>query len=342
MNILLTSAGRRSYLVKYFIDALDGEGLVHAGNSSYSAALQVAHKAVITPLIYDSTYIDFLIEYCKANDIAAILSFFDVDLPILAKSKDRLRKEGISVVVSDYEIIRICNDKWETYNFLRTGGFDTPATFLSIDSVERALSEKSVGFPLMIKPRWGMGSIGLFEAETWKELEVLYEKCKKAILGSYLSYESREDPDRSVLIQEKVTGEEYCMEVINDLDSRYINTFVKRKKDMRGGEDQNAVTEKNPLLERTGMMISNLLKHVASLDVDCFVHDCVPVVIELNARFGGHYPFSHLAGANLPLAIINWLKGKPVERALLEIDYGVEGYKDINPIVLSRHSLQSV
>lgn len=106
---------------------------------------------------------------------------------------------------------------------------------------------------------------------------------------------------------------------------------------MRGGEDQNAVTEKNSLLESIGMKISHILKHIANLDVDCFICDGVAYIIEMNARFGGHYPFSHLAGANLPLAIIKWIRGESVEKELLEIKYGVEGVKDINPIILKQH-----
>jgi len=56
---LITSAGRRSYLVQYFKEALAGNGLVHAGNSVYSTSLMAADEAVITPMIHDSGYIDF-------------------------------------------------------------------------------------------------------------------------------------------------------------------------------------------------------------------------------------------------------------------------------------------
>jgi carbamoyl-phosphate synthase large subunit len=151
-------------------------------------------------LIYGSNYIDLLVEYCKHNNINAILSFFDVDLPILGKAKDRFKKEDISVVISDYDVIKICNDKWETYNFLRKNLLDTPKTFLGLDDAKVSLDKKDIGFPLMIKPRWGMGTIGLYEVDNWKELEVFYVKSKKDVFKSYLSYASGEDPEHCILI----------------------------------------------------------------------------------------------------------------------------------------------
>ena len=81
MNILLTSAGRRGYLVEYFKKALEGIGEVHVGNSTpVSPSFYYADHAVVTPLIYDEAYIPFLLDYCKKNHIDAVLSLFDVDL----------------------------------------------------------------------------------------------------------------------------------------------------------------------------------------------------------------------------------------------------------------------
>ena len=87
MNVLLTSVGRRSYLVKYFKDALNSTGQVHVSNSTeFTPAFAVADKSVVTPLIYDEEYIPFLISYCKKNEIRVLISLFDVDLPILSKN----------------------------------------------------------------------------------------------------------------------------------------------------------------------------------------------------------------------------------------------------------------
>ena len=65
MNILLTSVGRRTYLIEYFKEAMQGIGSVYASNSEYTYSLSHADEYVITPIIYDETYISFLIDYCK-------------------------------------------------------------------------------------------------------------------------------------------------------------------------------------------------------------------------------------------------------------------------------------
>ncbi len=44
MNILLTSAGRRTYMVNYFKDVLNGKGKVFASNSIYTYTLHHCMK----------------------------------------------------------------------------------------------------------------------------------------------------------------------------------------------------------------------------------------------------------------------------------------------------------
>ena len=176
MNILLTSAGRRGYLVEFFKKALGGNGLVHACNSSpVSPAFYYADRHVVTPLIYDDDYIPFLKRYCKENDIKLIVSLFDVDLMVLAKHREEFAAQGVTVVVSAPEVIDICNDKWNTYVFCRDNGFNVPATYRSLEDVKKALADGTINYPVMIKPRWGMGSIAVFEADNEQELDVFAE-----------------------------------------------------------------------------------------------------------------------------------------------------------------------
>ena len=315
MNILLTSAGRRSYIVKYFKEALNDDGLVHASNSAWSPALQVADKTTITPIIYDSSYINFLLAYSKKNNITTIISLFDIDLPILSKNKKLFTKNGIKVIVADYKTTQICNDKWKTFEFLKSTGIRTPDSCLSINEAHQKLINGNWIFPLIIKPRWGMGSIGIYQTDNDFELKVLYKKTRDQIFNSYLKYESSFDANKSVIIQQKLEGSEYGLDVFNDLKGKFLTCIPKRKIAMRAGETESAEVINNSELFKIGKKLSQSLSFVANLDVDCIKTRKGYYVLDLNCRFGGLYPFSHLAGANFPKAIISMLKNEPVKKA---------------------------
>ena len=81
------------------------------------------------------------------------------------------------------------------------------------------------------------------------------------------------------------------------------------------------------MLRRLGRRLGERLRHAGNLDVDVIVSGERAYVLELNARLGGHYPFAHLAGADLPSAIVAWLQGQSPEPRWLDIDYDVTGYK---------------
>ena len=51
---------------------------------------------------------------------------------------------------------------------------------------------------------------------------------------------SATDPARSVLIQERIAGDEYGFDVVNDLRGRYVTTLVRRKLRMRAGQTDRA------------------------------------------------------------------------------------------------------
>lgn len=332
MNILFTSVGRRSYLIDYFRIALNGKGRLYAtNNKALATGLLAADQWVISPDIYDEKYIPFLLEFCKKHNIKILLSLFDVDLPILASSKSKFSEIGVKVIVSDSEVINICNDKWKTHTFLSKSGFKTPKTYLDIEKAIADISRGLLGFPLIVKPRWGMGSIAVHEARNIEELCFFHSRIKTEIENSYLQYESRQCINESVLIQEKLEGQEYGLDVIDNLDAEYQTTIVKKKLAMRSGETDIAEVIDNSELKQLGEQLASTIKHIGNMDVDIFVTGEGDIyILELNARFGGGYPFSHMAGVDLPLAIINWCSGLHVEEDVLKETYGVKSAKNIS------------
>lgn len=334
MNILLTSIGRRTYMVDYFRQALRGEGLVFASNSIPTYSLEQADGYAITPGIHDERYIDFLLAYCIDNQIKVIISLFDMDLPVLSENKSIFEKHGIAVIVSDEEAIKICNDKWLTYELLNSLGIQSPKTYLSIAGLRKDLNKDITHFPLLVKPRWGMGSFSVYQVNNITELKGIYNKVRLDIADSYLKHESKQDIENCVLIQEKIIGKEYGVDILNDLKGNYVTTIAKRKLAMRAGETDVAEIVDNTIFLDVAQKISNSLKHVGNLDVDCFVtEDDDILVLEMNCRFGGQYPFSHLAGANFPAQIISWIKGGKTDDIFLNATVGIRACKDLKPVI---------
>lgn len=328
MNILITSVGRRAYMIDYFKSALGNRGLVHAGNSEKTYALNKADAYILTPNIYDEDYIDVLLDYCKLHDINIIISLFDIDLPILARSKSIFNEQGITVLVSDQSIIEVFNDKWKSYQFILESGFKSPKTFLNLKKTKTAITEDKLKFPLIIKPRWGMGSIGIFEASNELELEVFYNKVKNIIQETYLKYESLQAIEESVIIQEKLNGDEWGLDIFNDLEGNYLACVPKQKIAMRAGETDIAITSKDPKLIKFGKKISKVTKHIGNLDLDVFLVEGEYYILEFNCRFGGQYPFSHLAGVNFPKVLIDLVSGSEVNEENLKYSV-VKAFKDL-------------
>lgn len=337
MNILLTSVGRRTYMIEYFKNALGELGKVYASNSIFTYSMTRADGYILTPNIHDSDYVQFLLNYCSSKNISAIISLFDIDLPILAKNKDIFKQSGIEVIVSDFEVTQICNDKWKTYLFLKNQNIDQVATFIRLEDAKCALKDETISYPLILKPRWGMGSIGIYSANNDEELEILYQKLRKEIFDTYLKYESAEDESACVLIQEKISGQEYGLDILNDLHKQFATCIAKKKIAMRSGETDIAqIVENKPFLN-LAKRISTSLLHVGNLDVDCFItKENKLIVLEMNCRFGGQYPFSHNAGVNFPKQILDWIKQKPTNEALLIPKVGMISCKDINIVELTR------
>lgn len=336
MNILLTSAGRRSYLVQYFREALAEAGcggLIHVSNSSPCPAFGRADRTVVTPLIYDKGYISFLLEYCKREAISLLVPLFDLDVPVLAAHREDFADLGVTLVTADEEWARVCNDKWETSSRLEEAGILTPLAWLDEEMALNSVKEGRISWPVMVKPRWGMGSISVYQADNREEMKVFAGKCRQGIEESYLQYESKEDREHCVLFQQKIRGPEYGLDVFNDLEGGYRTTIVKKKTAMRSGETDAAVTVEHDELSEIGKRLGLLLGHRGNLDVDVLEEDGRYYVLEMNARFGGGYPFSHAAGANLPLALVLWTMGRDGGRELLSARYGVRGQKDIQMLV---------
>jgi carbamoyl-phosphate synthase large subunit len=324
MNVLLTCAGRRTSVVAAFQNALGGEGLVLACDTNLEApALQQADRAFLVPPVDRESYIDALLGICARQQVAVVIPTLEPELPLLAEHRARFTAIGTLPLISSSDVITRCHDKLETARFLKSCGLGSPRSFTSLGEVREALARREISFPLVIKPRWGVSSINTQVVGDDEELELAFRLSRKQLPRTILAGVSATDWERALLVQEKLPGDEYGMDVVNDLEGRYVATLARRKLRMRGGQTDRAVSVVDQRLETLGRTLGEKLGHVGLLDCDVFVSGDGACVIDLNPRIGGGYPFSHAAGADFPSALLAWVKGKKADPRWLRVEPGV-------------------
>lgn len=329
MNVLLTCAGRRSYLVSWFREAVAPGGRVVATNShADAAAMAVADRSYVAPVLDSDAYLCFILDVCRREDIGLLVPLFDLELPQLAEATERFAAIGVTVAVSSPEAVASCRDKLAVGEIMaaRTN-LRAPRTTLDPDEAAAWIDRGGRG--VFIKPRYGTGSIATLSTTQPDEVAVLHRKVRRDVAATYLG-------EDDVVIQEALAGQEYGLTVVNDLAGRFRAVLANRKVAMRAGETDVAETVELPVLADAGRQLSAALGHVGALDVDVFVDGDRVTVLDLNARIGGNYPFSHLAGVDLPLAYVRWGEARDVDDEAFAVRPGVVGLKAIEPLISRR------
>lgn len=317
--MLFTCAGRRAYLLRYFrneLEACSPGSKIYATDMQLNApALAFADEKIQVPSVYADNYISNILQICREKHINLLISLNDLELPLLAANRKVFEQERVIVLVSSPEIIDISFDKYRTAQFVESIGLKAPKTFIDYNVARVAVKSGKLSFPLVLKPRWGSGSIGIEYVDDLEEMEVTYDLLEKRVKKSILSNVSGSED--YILIQEKVSGPEYGLDIMNDLSGNFRGVAVKKKLSMRAGETDKAITVNNNELSEIGRCLGENLHHIGNLDCDVIERNGEYYVLELNPRFGGGYPFSYEAGVNFPKAIIKWSLGEDIDDILL-------------------------
>jgi len=336
VNILITCAGQRRDLVEIFRGALAGAGRVVACDMDPAApAFAVADAWRVVPRVDDVSYVERLLDVCEDESVALLFSLNDFEIALLAREADRFRRVGTRLVMADPDMVEACLDKWASFRMLADAGILTPRTFLSVEDATRAVAARQVGFPLVVKSRWGTSSLGGVEVvHDARELELAWElgslRMERLVsggalpgIGPYFARRDHDGPGGGLLIQERVTGVEYGLDVVNDLDGRYRATISRRKLVVRGSEADRTMTLDSAELEEVGRRLGQLVGQPGNLNCDVIESSRGLSVIDLNPRFGTSYPYTQLAGSNVPAALVGWARGVEPDPGWLRCRPGV-------------------
>ncbi len=297
MNLLFCTIGRRGYIVDYFRKNLP-EGSKVIGTSDrdncdqgFAPGFYYCDKHFIVASIHkEEQYINELLTICKDEKVDLLLSFYDFDSYILSKHIDKFKALGVKPIISSYQVNKISFDKLETYKYLIDNGFKTPWT----KSMEDIHHKEIPSYPVIVKPRFGFGSHAINIARNKNEIDF------------FLNYYA----DEEMIVQQMLSGHEHSFDILNDLNGNPITAVVKRKINMRSGETDQGYTLKDEYLMNVGLQLGKKLGHIGPLDVDFFLVEGKPYILELNPRFGGGYPTTHLSGIDFTKLLINMVNNR--------------------------------
>ena len=285
-NILITSAGRRVSLVKFFKKELklkNPEGKVFVSDASplLSAAVQIADDYFETYLLSDSRYIEDLLHKCLKNSITLIIPTIDLELALLAQNRTRFEDHDITLVLSDLGFINSTVNKLESNKVLNRLNLATPLVY----------SKNDHKFPMFIKPLEGSSSLDNYIVKSKSAMRDYFFDNDNLFFSEYL---------------DKNSYDEYTCDLYYDRNGTLKCVVPRKRIEVRAGEVSKGLTKKNTIKDFFEVNMAYLEGVRGCITIQLFMHKTTEklIGIEINARFGGGYPLSYLAGANYPKWII--------------------------------------
>ena len=285
-NILITSAGRRVSLVKFFQKELrliypQAKVFTTDVNPEYAAACAVSDGFFHVPIVTSPHYIEELLALAKEQNVGLIIPTIDTELRVLSENISFFAQQGITILVSDFELVNTFHFKRLSHDFFEKQGIDTAKEF----------DKNNYTLPVYIKPIDGSRSIDNFIVHHHDDFTEKHFSNDRLMFLEYLDHSKHT---------------ELTIDMYYSKDGHLKCAVPRERIEVRDGEVNKGIT-KNP------DFISTIWKKMEYIDglrgcitLQVFVQNDNQAIyaIEINPRFGGGFPLSYLAGANYPKWII--------------------------------------
>lgn len=240
--------------------------------------------------VAEDTWFDAL---CRAVDAARSRVLFvgvDFELQAIAQRGEELRdRTGCCAVVSAPHVIATCKDKYRTAQWLREIGELAPDTFLPGVDLDRV--EAAIGYPMIVKPRFGSRSRGLARVDDRAALERSLGDCAQPVIQRYLPGDDNE----------------YTCGVVV-LDGR-IDTVAVLRRQLKDGNTSSAVADPQPAIAALCRRVGDALTPYGPINIQLRLVDGEPIVFEINPRFSGTTIFRAHLGINEPVRVLRHALG---------------------------------
>lgn len=295
-NILITSAGRRVSLVKFFKTELkkvypDSLVLTTDLNPEYASACRVADGFFKVPRVTDENYIEVLLKLSIENQVKLIIPTIDTELLILSQNIQLFKNQGIEIVISDHETVKIFRDKRLTHDFFEQYKIN----------IAKEFTKDNYELPLYIKPIDGSRSVDNYIVRSKEDLTEYHFANDKLMFLEYLDHKKHI---------------EYTIDLYYDRKSDLKCLIPRKRIEVRDGEVNKAITTEAVFIPEIWKKMERVDGFRGCITLQIFENIDTNKIygIEINPRFGGGYPLSYLAGGNFVKWIIDeYLLDKKIE-----------------------------
>ncbi|HEY0091349.1 MAG TPA: ATP-grasp domain-containing protein [Flavobacterium sp.] len=285
-NILITSAGRRVSLVRFFQTELrkvyqHAKVLASDADPEYSSACMIADDYFKVSRVTSPDYIHELLRLALENDVKLIIPTIDTELRVLSQNLELFRINHIEIVISDFEVVNIFRDKRLTHDFFEKHGLQCAKEF----------TKDNYKLPMYLKPIDGSRSVDNFIIKEESQLTEYHFSNEKLMFLEYLDHTKHT---------------EFTIDLYYDRNSDLKCMIPRKRIEVRDGEVNKAVTRRARFIYELWKKMAFIQGFRGCITLQVFVHNDSGDIygIEINPRFGGGYPLSYLAGGNFPKWII--------------------------------------
>jgi carbamoyl-phosphate synthase large subunit len=299
--------------------------IVGVDSDAFASGLYRTDVGYTVPMANKDGYVEHIIEVVKEEDADVLIPGSDPEVLRIAESRREIESEGdVEVLVSPEDTVRVGLDKWETFRYLDENGFETPYTVLP-EEADEIVDRR--GFPIVVKPRTGSASRGLYIATDGEDLEYALTHSDDVIIQEYIVPKNWDSNlDKSDLRRQI---DEYSTEVIVSKDGEVVNSLSNWRKMDKGVPSVAKIRPYDEVREACEE-IADSLDVVGPMNLQARITEKGPTFFEMNTRFSGSTAVRCVAGFNGPDTMVrNLVLDEEIDETYLEFEEIMEiRYKD--------------
>lgn len=291
INILIPDGER--VLAKFVVNCLSSCKEVNIHVLSSDARASIKYSRFISSYTFTGKHelpekrINFIKNQVEIRGIKVIMPVEIEDIQLLSEYFDEF-KDLTTLLVPPLSSFDKTLDKWEFYNFLKKYDLPTPLSFDSMVSLAKV--QKYINFPLLLKPKIGMGGFGIKLVPNMNALRVEFEMNK------------------DYMIQEIIEGYDIDMSVLC-INGKIMAYTIQKGYVFSSAKYSAALSVKFLYEEDVYRTVTLMMGHLkwsgyAHVDLRYDSKDGKFKILEINPRAWGSIEASKSVGINFPYLYI--------------------------------------